>query len=401
MTLAARPDEIQPPQAPPLMQWIRENLFSTWYNAILTLASLAVIYLAVTALARWVIFTADWRPVTQNFMLFMVGQYPRDQLWRIGASIALLSLMLGSSWAIWGATLRAFGVTLVAMFLLAALLPTKSLTSEMRIFLVANPIIMGAAYWLSKRFRLPSRPLLIAWVISAVVVWLLLRGLGASGFLPSVPIGSWGGLLVTVLLAVAGILLSFPIGVLLALARRSSLPVLSLFSTVFIELIRGVPLISILFLFSLIVPLFLPPDVRFDRLLRAMVAMTVFSAAYMAENVRGGLQSIPPGQIQAARAVGLSNFHTTMLIVLPQALRKVIPVIVGQFITLFKDTTLASGVAVLEILSIARSVLQGNPEFLRLQAEVYVFIAAIFWIFSYSMSVASRRIESQLGVGER
>jgi general L-amino acid transport system permease protein len=160
-------------------------------------------------------------------------------------------------------------------------------------------------------------------------------------------------------------------------------------------------LISILFLFSLIVPLFLPPDVRFDRLLRALVAMTVFSAAYMAENVRGGLQSIPSGQIQAARAVGLSNFHTTMLIVLPQALRKVIPVIVGQFITLFKDTTLASGVAVLEIQSIARSVLQGNPEYLRLQAEVYVFIAAIFWIFSYSMSVASRRIETQLGVGQR
>ena len=399
--MAARPDEIQPPQAPPLMQWIRENLFSTWYNAILTLASLAVIYLAVSALVRWVIFTADWRPVSQNFLLFMVGQYPRDQLWRIGTSIALVSLLLGSSWAIWGATLRAFGVTLASMYLLAALLPINSLTTEMRIFLVANPIMIGGTYWLSKRFRLSSRPLLIAWIVSAVVVWLLLRGLGNGGLLPSVPIGNWGGLLVTVLLAVAGILLSFPIGVLLALARRSSLPVLSLFSTVFIELIRGVPLISILFLFSLIVPLFLPPDVRFDRLLRAMVAMTVFSAAYMAENVRGGLQSIPPGQIQAARAVGLSNFHTTMLIVLPQALRKVIPVIVGQFITLFKDTTLASGVAVLEILSIARSVLQGNPEFLRLQAEVYVFIAAIFWIFSYSMSVASRRIEAQLGVGER
>jgi general L-amino acid transport system permease protein len=271
----------------------------------------------------------------------------------------------------------------------------------MRCFMLANPVLIYLTYWLAKRFHWSSRPLLIGWIISAVMIWFLLRGLGIGGFLPPVPIGNWGGLLVTVLLAVAGILLSFPIGVLLALARRSSLPVLSLFSTVFIELIRGVPLISILFLFSLIVPLFLPPDVRFDRLLRALVAMTVFSAAYMAENVRGGLQSIPSGQIQAARAVGLSNFHTTMLIVLPQALRKVIPVIVGQFITLFKDTTLASGVAVLEILSIARSVLQGNPEYLRLQAEVYVFIAAIFWIFSYSMSVASRRIETQLGVGQR
>ncbi|MGA9192327.1 MAG: amino acid ABC transporter permease [Anaerolineales bacterium] len=398
--MTARPDEIQPPQPPPLLQWMRENLFSTWYNAVLTLASLAVIYLAVSALAKWVIF-ADWRPVTQNFLLFMVGQYPRDQLWRIGASIVILSALLGSSWAIWGATLRTFGITLASMYVLVAILPFKSVTPAMRGFMLANPVLIYLTYWLAKRFHWSSRPLLIGWIISAVMIWFLLRGLGIGGFLPPVPIGNWGGLLVTVLLAVAGILLSFPIGVLLALARRSSLPVLSLFSTVFIELIRGVPLISILFLFSLIVPLFLPPDVRFDRLLRALVAMTVFSAAYMAENVRGGLQSIPSGQIQAARAVGLSNFHTTMLIVLPQALRKVIPVIVGQFITLFKDTTLASGVAVLEILSIARSVLQGNPEYLRLQAEVYVFIAAIFWIFSYSMSVASRRIETQLGVGQR
>ncbi len=399
--MIARPDETRPPQPPPLLQWVRENLFSTWYNAVLTLASIAVIYLVVSALARWVLFTADWRPVSQNFLLFMVGQYPRDQLWRIGASIVLLSLLLGTSWATWGATLRTFGITLATSYLLVAVLPISSITPQTHLFLAANPVLIFAAYLTAKRFHLSSRPLLVGWLISAFVVWFLLRGLGVVGFLPPVPIGNWGGLLVTVLLAVAGILLSFPIGVLLALARRSSLPVLSLFSTVFIELIRGVPLISILFLFSLIVPLFLPPDVRFDRLLRALVAMTVFSAAYMAENVRGGLQSIPPGQIQAARAVGLSNFHTTMLIVLPQALRKVIPVIVGQFITLFKDTTLASGVAVLEILSIARSVLQGNPEYLRLQAEVYVFIAAIFWIFSYSMSVASRRIETQLGVGQR
>jgi general L-amino acid transport system permease protein len=399
--LSARPDEIQPPKPPPLLQWVRENLFSTWYNAVLTLASLAVIYLVIDGLVRWVLFTADWRPVTQNFMLFMVGQYPRDQLWRLGASIAILSLLLGSSWAIWGATLRAFGITLASMYVLVAVIPISSVTPGMRVFMAANPVLIYAAYWLARRLRWSSRPLLVGWLISAVVIWLLLRGLGEGGLLPSVPISNWGGLLVTVLLAVAGILLSFPIGVLLALARRSSLPVLSLFSTVFIELIRGVPLISILFLFSLIVPLFLPPDVRFDRLLRALVAMTVFSAAYMAENVRGGLQSIPTGQIQAARAVGLSNVQTILLIVLPQALRKVIPVIVGQFITLFKDTTLASGVAVLEILSIARSVLQGNPEYLRLQAEVYVFIAAIFWIFSYSMSVASRRIETQLGVGQR
>ena len=399
--MTAIQEETRPPERPALIQWIRQNLFSTWYNALLTVVSLAVIYFAVSGLVRWTLFTADWTPVSQNFMLFLVGQYPRDQLWRLAGCLVLVSFLLGASWAKWGETLRTFGVTLAALYVLVAVLPISNVPMPMRVFMAANPAVMLVAYLATRRWRWSGRNLLLAWLGSGIVVWFLLRGIGGTAWLPSVPIGTWGGLLVTVLLAVAGILLSFPIGVLLALARRSTLPVLSVFSTVFIELIRGVPLISILFLFSLIVPLFLPPGVRFDRLLRAMVAMTVFSAAYMAENIRGGLQAIPHGQFEAARAVGLNNFQTTLFIVLPQALRKVIPTVVGQFITLFKDTTLASGVAVLEILSIARSVLQGNPEFLRLQAEVYVFIAAIFWIFSYSMSVASRRIETQLGVGER
>jgi general L-amino acid transport system permease protein len=232
------------------------------------------------------------------------------------------------------------------------------------------------------------------------VGFFLLRGHAALPALERVEINLWGGLIVTAILAIGGILISFPFGVLLALGRRSTLPVVSAFSTAFIELIRGVPLISILFLFSLIVPLFLPANMRFDRMLRALVGMIVFSAAYTAENVRGGLQAIPSGQYEAAYAIGLRNLQITLLIVLPQALRKVIPAIVGQFISLFKDTTLASGVAVLEILSIGRSVLQGNPEYIGLQAEVFVFVAAIFWIFSYSMSVSSRRIETQLGVGQ-
>jgi len=219
--------------------------------------------------------------------------------------------------------------------------------------------------------------------------------------LPVVPTNVWGGLLVTMLLAIGGITISFPIGVLLALGRRSSLPVVSLFSTVFIEFVRGVPLIGVLFLASIILPLFLPADVRIDRLLRALIGMTLFSAAYMAENVRGGLASVPLGQVEASKALGLNGAQITLLVVLPQALRAVIPPIVGQFISLFKDTTLASGVAVLEFLSIGRSILQANPEYIGLQAEVYIFIAAVFWIFSYLMSYASQKIEAALGVGER
>jgi len=213
--------------------------------------------------------------------------------------------------------------------------------------------------------------------------------------------GLWGGLLLTFLLALVGIVASFPIGVLLALGRQSPLPVVKIFCTLFIELVRGVPLVTILFMFSIILPLFLPEGVRIDRVLRAMMAMTFFAAAYMAENVRGGLQAIPRGQYEAAEAVGLSGFQTMLLIVLPQALRAVIPAIVGQFIALFMDTTLAIIVGLMELLAVGKSVLQSNPEWLLLRSEVYIFIAAVFWVFTYSMSYASRRLETALGVGER
>ncbi len=196
-------------------------------------------------------------------------------------------------------------------------------------------------------------------------------------------------------------MLSFPIGVLLALGRRSSLPMLSLFSTLIIELVRGVPLVSILFMSSIIVALFLPPGLRIDRVVRALMGMTLFSAAYTAENVRGGLQAIPEGQEEAAKAVGLKPYQTMLLIILPQALRKVIPAIVGQFISLFKDTTLAVIVGIIELLNIGKAILQSDPEFIQLQAEVYIFIAAVFWILSFIMSYASRRLEAALGVGER
>jgi general L-amino acid transport system permease protein len=200
---------------------------------------------------------------------------------------------------------------------------------------------------------------------------------------------------------VGGILLSFPIGVALALGRRSSLPVVSGFSTLFIEVIRGVPLVTILFMFSIILALFLPPEARLDRLLRALMAMTVFSAAYTAENVRGGLQSVPSGQVEAAKALGMSGVQIMAFIVLPQAIRAVIPAIVGQFISLFKDTTLVVIVGINDFLGIGKSVLNSSPEFVRLQAEVYLFIAIVYMIFSYLMSLASRRIETALGVGTR
>ena len=203
------------------------------------------------------------------------------------------------------------------------------------------------------------------------------------------------------MLALVGIVASFPIGVLLALGRRSRLPVVKGLSITFIELVRGVPLVTLLFMSIVIVPLFLPKGTSFDLVLRAVFAITLFSSAYMAENVRGGLAAVPLGQIEGAKALGLGGLQTMLFIVLPQALRAVIPAIVGQFISLFKDTSLVVIVGLLDILGIGKSLFLGNVRWFDAQAEVYLFIAAVFWVFTFSMAYASGKVEEALGVGSR
>jgi general L-amino acid transport system permease protein len=218
-----------------------------------------------------------------------------------------------------------------------------------------------------------------------------------------VPRDRWGGLLLTAFLAVAGILLSFPLGVLLALGRRSKLPAVRLVCTVYIELIRGVPLITILFMSAFALGFFLPPGSERPSLVtRALVALVLFTAAYVAEIVRGGLQGVPLGQIEAAQAVGLSPLKTTRLIVLPQALRSVIPGLVGQFISLFKDTSLVFIVGLSELLAVAQNITK-QPDFVAqgLFVETLVFAAFVYWAGSYWMSRESQRLETRLGVGFR
>lgn len=393
-----------PPKPPGPIEWMRKNLFNTWFNAILTIISLIIIYFLLKAFIQWVLFFADWSPVVEFPLLFMVGQYPRDQLWRIGLSVSIFSLLLGISWGVGRNLIQSFAITLGALLGIMALLPfqVSFLTVQVRMLLLMNVGLILLGYWFGKTKKIRSNYLIAAWVVAAVVVvGGLLRGFDNNTFLPSVPTTVWGGILVTIILSVGGIVLSFPIGILLAFGRRSSLPVVKAFSTIFIESIRGVPLITILFMFSLILQVFLPIGSRFDRLLRALIGITIFSAAYMAENIRGGLQAIPLGQEEAAKAVGMNSFQINMLIVLPQALRLVIPAIVGQLISLFKDTTLVIILGINELLGIGRSVINSSPEFVQLQLEVYAFIALLYWIISYAMSYASRQLEIALGVGKR
>lgn len=239
-----------------------------------------------------------------------------------------------------------------------------------------------------------SRALTIGWVVSSIVMFILLIGFtGPEGSLRVIEMERWGGLLLTMILTVVGIVVAFPFGVLLALGRRSDLPVVSAFCTITIEFVRGVPLVTILFAASILVPLVDPALSSVDNVLRAVVGIVFFSAAYLAEIVRGGLQAVPSGQAEAAKALGMSGWQVTGLIVLPQALRAVIPAIMGQFVSLFKDTSLVIIIGLLDLLGISRSVIN-QAEYIGLQRETLVFISVIYFILSYLMSWASRRLEA-------
>jgi general L-amino acid transport system permease protein len=385
------------------LSWSRRNLFAGPFNTLLTVLSVVLVFVSLRAMLRWALFSANWDPVTYNLRLFMVGQYPQSEVWRIGAIVWLASFFMGVTWGRFGGSAATFGRAVAIGLGLLAFLPVsrEQMSLAVRLWLIANPALVASGYWAGRTVFHRGRWLLLGWVLFPVAATVLVAGLGRATSLPRVESGLWGGLLLTFILAVVGILASFPIGVLLALGRRSTLPLVRLLCTLFIEIVRGVPLVTILFMASILLPLFLPEQIRIDRVVRAMLGMTLFASAYMAENVRGGLAAIPSGQYEAAKAVGLNGILTMALIILPQALRTVIPAIVGQFIALFMDTTLAVIVGLLELLAVGKAVVQGNPQWLSRQAEVYLFIAAVFWVFTFSMSFASRRLEATLGVGKR
>jgi general L-amino acid transport system permease protein len=392
-----------PPARPGLQRWLRKNLFSSWFNTLLTVLSVLIIFFTLRGLFTWIFFQANWQPVVQNLRLYAVGTYPIEQIWRVWIIIYIVSLLMGVSAGKWGGTVLTFGRVLGVAYLILALLPIsfENLPISSRLLLSANLLFLVLGFIIGSRPFIKAGWVLSSWGISFAITIVILGGFKNSAALPPVSSGLWGGLLLTFLLAVVGIVASFPIGVLLALGRQSKLPVVKALCILFIEIVRGVPLVTILFMTSILLPLFLPENLRIDRVLRAMLGMTLFAAAYMAENVRGGLQSIPNGQYEAAKAMGLNNAQTTVLIILPQALRVVIPAIVGQFIALFMDTTLAVIVGLLELLAVGSAILNSNPQWLFYDMEVYGFIAVVFWVFTFSMAYASRRVEEATGLGTR
>lgn len=382
-----------------VIRWARKNLFGSWIDSILTIIGVLIFYWTIKGSLTWIFTVAKWEVVAVNLRLFMIGQYPLEQAWRLWLALAFIMFLAGNSLAMWARKSYFATISLLAFPVLLALLPFGD---EPRKWLIILTVV-GVLGWVIGRAKPESlkRAVIIGWIISLPIFALLTRGFTPeTGFMPIVTTNLWGGLLLTFLLTVVGIIFSFPLGVLLALGRRSELPAIRIVSVLYIELVRGVPLITLFFMAQLMLPLFLPAGMTIDRVLRAMVAVILFSAAYLAENVRGGLQAIPKGQFEAAYALGLNGFKTMYLIILPQALRLIIPILVGQFIGVFKDTSLVAIVGLFDLVGIAQTVLS-QPDFLGLQREVYAFISLIYWVLSYGMSYLSQQLEIKLGVGKR
>lgn len=382
--------------SPTPFRWIKANLFNTWLNGVLTLLSLWLIFSALNAGLRWALTTARWEVIPANLPSFLVGTYPRGEVWRAWLALLTVASLSGLSAGTFGEAGRRFALFLSAP---GALLFAFDLSAQSRGLLVLALLLLWAGCAAGARLSRRGRRLLVAgWFLSYPWTLFLLRGSEGLPFLPRVETTSWGGLTLTLLLAATGIVASFPLGILLALGRRSSLPVVSWGCTLFIEVVRGMPFVTVLFMAHLLLPVFIP-QYRVDRVVRAMVGLALFTSAYMAENVRGGLQGVPKGQYEAAQALGLSGTKTMLLVILPQALRSVLPSVVGQFISLFKDTSLVVVIGLLELLGIARSVIS-NPQWLGLHAEVYLFVAGVYWLFCYSLSQASRKLEIALGLSK-
>jgi general L-amino acid transport system permease protein len=336
--------------------WARANLFNGWLNSLLTIVTLYFLWIVIPPLIRWAFIDSVWNTtgavcrdadgacwsiIATNFRFILFGFFPHDQHWR----------------------------PLIAILILCGLL-----------FYSRN-----RNHW--------TKHLLYAWIIGMVVMGVLMRG-GLFG-LSSVETTQWGGLPLTLLLSVFGLTAAYPLGVIFALGRQSKMPTIKWMSIVYIELIRGVPLISLLFMGSFIFPLFLPEGVNFPTILRALVAIIIFTAAYIAEVVRGGLQGMERGQYEAAESIGLNYFLTMRLIILPQALKIVIPPTVQQLISAFKDTSLVVIIALFDLLKTSQTVLS-NPEWMGFSREAYIFVAILYFLGCFSMANYSRKLEKEL-----
>jgi len=350
--------KIEPRTAPSsslgVLHWMRTNLFSSPLNVALTILGIAVILWIIPPFIKWSVIDANFKGTTRadctgdgacwvfvkmKLSMFMYGFYPATERWRVNLAYALF-------------------ITVVFSF---------------------------------KYFK-HMMPKIISIILYFIVGYILIRG-GVFG-LEGVFYNKWGGLMLTIVVSIAGIVLSFPLGVLFAFGRSSDLPLIKSLSVTYIELIRSVPLITVLFMSAVILPLFLPEGVTFDKLLRAVVGLIIFESAYVSEAIRGGIQAIPKGQYEAADAVGLSYWQKTLLVILPQALKVAIPNLVGIFISVVQNTTLVMIIGLFDLLAMVQ-LTASDSRWLGFETEGYVFVTIIFWLICYLLSTYSKKLEKR------
>ena len=394
-----------------MITWMRRNLFRSITDTILTVISASILGYVIFQVFQFVFVTGRWEIIQVNLKILLVGRFPEELMFLVGFSIlatcfSIASLasgmnrpldqpptLAGKLWELF----QRFGLIIATSAFLIVL--AGDLDAVLFGAYVVLSIFAGRLFGTARRTtflrRLPGWLWLSINATLPLVLIFLTMGQAA--------LEEWGGFLINFYLAVVSIALSFPLGVMLALGRRSTLPLLRWLSTAYIELIRGAPLFVLLLLAGVALEFFVPASIAPDAIFRAVTVFTLFTAAYLAEVIRGGLQSIPKGQAEAGKALGLSTFRITFLITLPQALRNVIPAQIGQFISLFKDTTLAGvALSVFDLLNVGTAITKQDDYLGQgLIYESLAFVGLLFWVGSYVMSRESQRIEKKLGVGIR
>ena len=383
-----------------ILFWIKNNLFNDLKGSILTVIGLYIAILIFFELFKFIFINADWEVVIVNFRLLILGRFPIGQEWRLIPSLILSCILIGMSISIWSK----LNLINLILFILILYIIFAVFLSGFASLIIGIAIISGClAYVLSNSYvlfkiklNLLKKITIYGWILLLPLTLILLNINGGIGT------ERWGGVFLNIMLAAIGISGGIIFGPLLALGRNSNFKSIKYPCIACIEFIRAAPLIGWLFLARFVLPSLLPSLFelnKIDIVIRAMIVLVVFSSAYIAEIVRGGLQSLPKGQREAGMALGLNEFIITWFIIIPQAIRAVIPALVSQFIALWKDTTLVYALSLTELLGAANAAV-AQPDFVGKQIEVFLFIAVIFWTFSYIMSRISSKMETRLGLGK-